>query len=150
MTPYRLVLFHPMDPRGLKLGGIETHIRLLLSAHPKDFSVLLVGVDELGDRRVGELSRIEVGGYAIDFLPVLQAQGDSVNKVATTLGGSLTLRFAASTMRHLGAVRRAIGGKRCSAEIERYEFALVPKLLRLPSVQWVHNEAGKDDKMDSL
>lgn len=42
------------------------------------------------------------------------------------------------------------GGKRCSAEIERYEFALIPKLLRLPSVQWVHNEGSKDDKMDSL
>ncbi|MBV8849113.1 MAG: glycosyltransferase [Methylobacteriaceae bacterium] len=150
MTPYRLVLFHPMDPRGLKLGGIETHIRLLLSAHPEDFSVLMVGIDEIGDRAVGALSRIDFAGRSLDFLPVLQMRGDSVNKAAATLGGSLTLRFAAGALRHLPAIRGAIGQTRRSAEIERYEFALLPKLLRLPSVQWVHNEGGKDDKMDSL
>jgi glycosyltransferase involved in cell wall biosynthesis len=150
MTPYKLVLFHPMDPRGRKLGGIETHLRLLLAAHPEDFSLLFVGIDEIGDRRVGELTRIEIEGRAIDFLPVLHAVGHGVNTAATTLGGSLTLRFAASAFRHLGAVRRAIGATRCSAEIQRFEFALLPKLLHLPSVQWVHNEGGKDDKMDSL
>jgi glycosyltransferase involved in cell wall biosynthesis len=150
MTPYRLVLFHPMDPRGRKLGGIETHVRLLLGAHPKDFTVLFVGIDEIGDHAIGELTRLEFDGRAIDFLPVLRADHDSINAAATTLGGSLTLRFAASAMRHLGAVRRAVGRTRCSAEVERYEFALLPKLLRLPSVQWVHNEGSKKDKMDSL
>jgi glycosyltransferase involved in cell wall biosynthesis len=150
MTPYRLVLFHPMDPRGRKLGGIETHIRLLLAAHPYDFSVLFVGVDEIGDLRAGNLTQIEFEARKVDFLPVLRAEQDGINAAATTLGGSLTLRFAASAVRHLGAVRHAIGRARCSAEIERYEFALLPKVLRLPSVQWVHNEGSKDDKMDSL
>jgi glycosyltransferase involved in cell wall biosynthesis len=150
MTPYKLVLFHPMDPRGRKLGGIETHVRLLLAAHPKDFSLVLVGVDEIGDRLVGELGQIDFEGRSIGFLPVLRAQESSINIAATTLGGSLTLRFAVSTLRYLGSIRRALRGGRCSAEIERYEFAFLPKLLRLRSVQWVHNEGGKDDKMDSL
>jgi glycosyltransferase involved in cell wall biosynthesis len=150
MTPYKLVLFHPMDPRGRKLGGIETHLRLLVAAHPQDFSLLFVGIDEIGDHALGELARVDVEGRQIDFLPVLRAIGDSVNTAATTLGGSLTLRFALNALRHLGVARRAIGGAHCSAEIQRFEFGLLPKLLRLPSVQWVHNEAGKDDKMDSL
>jgi glycosyltransferase involved in cell wall biosynthesis len=139
-----------MDPRGRKLGGIETHVRLLLAAHPEDFSVLFVGIDEIGDRAIGSLSRIEVEGRRIEFLPVLRAKEDAINKAAVTLGGSLTLRFALAALRHLGAIRRAIGPAGCSAEIERYEFAALPKLLRLPSVQWVHNEGSKDEKMDSL
>jgi glycosyltransferase involved in cell wall biosynthesis len=139
-----------MDPRGRKLGGIETHVRLLLAAHPEDFSLLFVGIDEIGDLPAGEVSRVSLEGRSIDVLPVLRAEGATINKAAVTLGGSLTLRFAASALRHLGAIRRAIGGQPCSAEIERFEFAFLPKLLRLPSVQWVHNEGGKDDKMDSL
>ena len=150
MTSHRLVLFHPMDPRGRKLGGIETHVRLLLAAHPEDFTVLFVGIDEIGDCAIGEVTRIAFDGRAIEFLPVLRADQAGINIAATTLGGSLTLRFAASAFRHLGAVRRAIGRGCCSVEIERYEFALLPKLLRLPSVQWVHNEGSADDKMDSL
>jgi glycosyltransferase involved in cell wall biosynthesis len=150
MTPYRLILFHPMDPRGRKLGGIETHIRLLLTAHPEDFSLVFVGVDEIGDRMIGELAEIDFEGRSIAFLPVLRAEGGSINTAATTLGGSLTLRFAASALRSLGTLRRAVSGARSSAEIERYEFAVLPKVLRLPSVQWVHNEGSKDDKMDSL
>jgi glycosyltransferase involved in cell wall biosynthesis len=150
MTPYRLVLFHPMDPRGRKLGGIETHVRLLLGAHPEDFTVLFVGIDEIGDRALGAVTRIEFEGRSIEFLPVVRADQDRVNTAATTLGGSLTLRFAAGALRHLGTLRHAIGRARCSAEIERYEFASLPKLLRRRSVQWVHNEGSKDDKMDSL
>jgi glycosyltransferase involved in cell wall biosynthesis len=150
MTFNRLVLFHPMDPRGRKLGGIETHIRLLLAAHPQDFSLLFVGVDEIGDVRIGEVSPVSIEGRSINFLPVLRVQSETINKAASALGHSLTLRFASGALRHLGAVRRAIGGGHRSAEIERYEFAVLPKLLRLPSVQWVHNEGGKDDKMDSL
>jgi glycosyltransferase involved in cell wall biosynthesis len=150
MTPYKLVLFHPMDPSGRKLGGIETHLRLLLAAHPKDFSLLFVGIDEVGDRAIGKVTRVEIEGRPIEFLPVLQAAGDGVNIAATTLGGSLTLHFAGAALRHLGAIRSAIGAVPCSAEVQRFEFALLPKLLRLPSVQWVHNEGGKGDKMDSL
>jgi glycosyltransferase involved in cell wall biosynthesis len=96
------------------------------------------------------MNRIDFEGRAVEFLPVLGAESASVNKAATTLGQSLTLRFALGVLRHLGNVRRAAGPTRCSAEIERFEFALIPKLLRLASVQWVHNEGGKDDKMDSL
>lgn len=150
MTSYKLVLFHPMDPRGLKLGGIETHIRVLLQRHPDDFSVLLVGIDEIGDATLGEMNRIDFQGRAVEFLPVLRAASTTVNKAATKLGQSLTLNFVLSVVRNLRRIRRAVAETRCSAEIERFEFALIPKLLRLPSVQWVHNEGGKDDKMDSL
>ena len=78
MTPYKLVLFHPMDPRGRKLGGIETHLRLLVAAHPRDFSLLFVGIDEIGDRSIGEVTRIDFEGRGVDFLPVLRADQETV------------------------------------------------------------------------
>jgi glycosyltransferase involved in cell wall biosynthesis len=34
--------------------------------------------------------------------------------------------------------------------LERFEFAFIPFLLRIPAVQVIHGEASKDDKMDSL
>ena len=147
---YRLCLMHPMDPRGSKLGGIETHVRLILSRHPADFSVLLVGVDEAGDLPPGRIARISMDGRSIDFLPVARISPDQINTPAKALLKSTTLRFAAGALRHLGAIRRAVKGASASADLQRFEFALLPKLLGLKTVQMVHGEGSKDDKMDSL
>jgi hypothetical protein len=67
---YRILLMHPMDPRGVKLGGIETHVRMILSRHPADFSILFVGIDEFGDLPEGAISKVNVEGRDIDFMPV--------------------------------------------------------------------------------
>ena len=147
---YRLCLFHPMDPRGAKLGGIETHVRLILSRHPEDFSILFAGVDETGDLKPGEIARVTVDGRGIDFLPVAQIGPDEINKPAKALFKSTTLRFALGALRHLGSIRRALKGAPASADLQRFEFAVLPKLLGLKTVQMVHGEGSKDDKMDSL
>ena len=52
---HRLTMLHPIDPRGSKVGGIETHVRLMYERQPADFSVLLVGIDERGDLELGKL-----------------------------------------------------------------------------------------------
>ena len=90
---FRLCLMHPMDPRGRKLGGIETHVRMILSRHPADFSVLFVGVDEFGDCPLGEVSRIAVGGRSVDFLPVAHIDGDRINLAGKSIGQSTTFRI---------------------------------------------------------
>ena len=146
----RLCLMHPMDPRGAKLGGIETHVRLILSRHPQDFSVLFVGVDEFGDREVGKAAPLVVEGRAIDFLPVAAIGGDKINLAAKSIGASTTFQFAKGAMRHLSAIRRALGPGPASADLQRFEFALIPKLLGLKTVQMVHGEGSKEQKMDSL
>jgi glycosyltransferase involved in cell wall biosynthesis len=130
---YRLVLMHPMDPRGGKLGGIETHVRLVLSRHPADFSVLFVGVDEFGDCETGRVRQMVVDGRRIDFLPVAFIPGEAINLASKTLAGSTTFRFALGAMRHLLTIRRAIGAARASADL-----------------QMVHGEGSRDQKMDSL
>ena len=147
---YRILLMHPMDPRGVKLGGIETHVRMILSRHPEDFSVLFVGVDEFGDLPQGKVSQVETGGRKIDFLPVARIDQARINLPGRKLLESTTFRFAFGALRHLRAIRASVKGSSVSADLQRFEFAVLPKLLGLKTVQMVHGEGSKDQKMDSL
>jgi glycosyltransferase involved in cell wall biosynthesis len=47
-------------------------------------------------------------------------------------------------------LRAAARGPRASADLQRFEFALLPKLIGIPTVQMIHGEGSKDQKMDSL
>ena len=143
-----LVLFHTMDPRGGKLGGIETHVRLMLARFPG--AVLFVGVDEIGDLVAGRVIEIDYEGRALRFLPVARAQSANVNSAARRLSQSVTLRFLLGALRHLPTIRRAVGRAPASCEIERFEFAILPRLLSRPCVLMVHNEERRDAAMDSL
>jgi glycosyltransferase involved in cell wall biosynthesis len=147
---HHLLMLHPMDPRGNKLGGIETHVRLMLACHPDDFQVTLVGLDEFGDLEVGKAVPLHIQGRMINFLPVTRVPAEVINKAATSVFASTTLRFALGALRHILTVRRCLKGCSFSAEIQRFEFALLPRLLGLKSVLLVHNEGTKKDKMDSL
>jgi glycosyltransferase involved in cell wall biosynthesis len=139
-----------MDPRGGKLGGIETHVRLVLARHPATTSILFVGIDEIGDLSIGKVTSLLHDGHRIDFLPVTRVPAERINRAARTIGQSTTLRFMLGLLRHLPSLRRAVRGTSASGEIERFEFAIVPKLLGLPFVLLVHNEGSREDKMDSL
>ena len=66
-----LCLIHPIDPRGGKIGGIETHVRLLLQHAPGNWRVLMVGVDGYGDCKLGELMNLDIDGRRVEFLPVI-------------------------------------------------------------------------------
>lgn len=139
-----------MDPRGAKLGGIETHVRLILRRHPDDFSVLFVGVDEIGDRTLGAVTRIAMGERSVDFLPVAHIGGDKINLAGKTITGSTTFQFATGALRYLLSIRKALKGSCASADLQRFEFAILPRLLGLKTIQMVHGEGSKDEKMDSL
>ena len=145
-----LCLMHPMDPRGAKLGGIETHVRHLIRRHPKDMRIVFVGVDEQGDCKLGEPVSIEIFGRRIVFLPVAHEPAETINRAATRLFRSITLRTVAGALRHGRTIRRLTRAAPASAQLQRFEFAPVAWLLGLPAVQVVHGEGSKKDKMDSL
>jgi glycosyltransferase involved in cell wall biosynthesis len=147
---HRLTLLHPLDPRGSKVGGIETHVRMMISRSPADFSVLFVGMDERGDLEIGKLVRLEIDGREVDFLPVVHIPDDSIHSAAKRLWRSVTLRFALGALRHVGTIRRLAGAASASTEIERFELALIARMIGNPVVQIVHGEGSKGDKMDSL
>ena len=144
----QLLLFHTMDPRGGKLGGIETHVRLMLARFPGP--VLFVGLDEIGDLMPGEPVTLPCEGRELRFFPVARARAENVNRAAKRLSQSVTLAFLLGALRHLPAIRRAMGPAPTSCEIERFEFAILPRLLRRPCVLMVHNEERRDAAMDSL
>ncbi len=145
-----IVIIHPLDPRGGKVGGIETHVHLILAHHPADTDVLLVGIDEIGDARIGVPQPLRHAGRDITFVPVLRVDPATVNRPARRIGQSLTLRFVLAALRRLPAIRRAVGARPAFCEIGRFEFALLPVLLRRSLLLVVHNEGRREDAMDSL
>lgn len=145
-----ICIIHPIDPRGTKIGGIETYVRMLIRHAPLNWRVLLVGVDGKGDCKLCEVTKLELGGRSIDFLPMIYFPDDEIHEAARALAKSLTLQFAISLMRNLFRLRKAIGKKPVTVELERFEFAIVPLLLGTPTVQVIHGEGSKQDKMDSL
>ncbi len=147
---HRLVVFYPLDPRGSKIGGIETHIRLILANFPVDFTILFVGVDEIGDKKIGVITPLEYGGRVFDFLPVVHIPQSEINLAAKSLLKSTTLRFVMGVLRYIQVLKREIKSSRATAELQRFETAIIPRLLGIAAVQTVHGEGSKNDKMDSL
>lgn len=145
-----LCLIHPMDPRGNKIGGIQTHVRNMLQYAPSNFRLLLVGVDGRGDCKLGQIISIEMNGRTFDFLPIIHFPENLIHAAAKTVGGSITLRFALGLVRWLSRIGSAIGDGHATIELQRFEFSLIPFLLRKPVIQVIHGDGSKDDKMDSL
>ncbi len=147
---HQLLVFYPLDPRGSKVGGIETHVRHILANFPTNFSVLFVGVDEIGDRKLGIIKPLEFGGRVFDFLPVVHIPQSEINLAAKSLFKSTTLRFVTGVLCNIFVIKKGIKSNKATAELQRFETALIPRLLGIPAVQTVHGEGSKDDKMDSL
>ena len=146
-----LCLIHPIDPRGNKVGGIETHVRMMISHAPKDWTVLLIGVDGRGDCPLGQVTRLQIEGRPVEFLPVLHYPDDHVHEAARSLFASLTFQFAIGLLRYFFKLRRIVAtAPAATVELQRFEFALFARLLGRPTVQVIHGEGTKNDKMDSL
>ena len=52
---HRLCVIHSFDPRGAKVGGLETFIRDMIAFLTDDFSFLMIGVDLIGDMQLGKV-----------------------------------------------------------------------------------------------
>jgi glycosyltransferase involved in cell wall biosynthesis len=146
----RLILIHSMDPRGSKVGGIETHVRQLLRRHPADVRVTMIGIDERGDLPLGEPAALDIGGREVDFIPILRVLEEGPQGAAKSLGGSVTLRFVLAFLLRLLTLRRVVPRAHATAEVERHEFAPLARLLGVPLVLLVHSEGERGAVMDSL
>lgn len=147
---YKFMLVHPMDPRGDKLGGIETHMRLLVAHYPDDFDFVFVGIDEFGDCPVGQVSQIECLGRKIDFLPVATIDNSAINAVGKSILTSTSFKFATGLLRYHFALRRTMKGRTASIDLQRFESALPIKFLGRPMTEMVHLDLAKGDKADTL
>jgi glycosyltransferase involved in cell wall biosynthesis len=147
---YNICLIHPFDPRGEKVGGLETYIRDFITFHPEDTDLLLIGVDSTGEMRLGEVHRITFRGRSFDFLPILHYSDQQAREAARSIRGSLTGQFFVALLRHFGTISRLIRARRCSIDLRRVEFSWLPAVLRLPFIQMLHGEGAPKLQMDSL
>jgi len=147
---YQICLVHPFDPRGQKVGGLETYIRDFITFHPTDTDLLFIGVDSVGDLELGKVHRLTFRGREFDFLPILHYPDEQAREAAKTIRSSLTGQFFAALLRHFRMIARQIRARRCTIDLRRVEFSWLPVILRLPFVQMLHGEGAPKLKMDSL
>jgi glycosyltransferase involved in cell wall biosynthesis len=144
---YQICLIHPFDPRGEKVGGLETYIRDFITFHPANTDLLFIGIDSAGDLKLGEIHRLTFRGRTFDFLPILRYSDLQAREAARSIRGSLTGQFF---LRHFGLIAKLIRSRRCSIDLRRVEFSWLPVLVRLPFVQMLHGEGAPKLQMDSL
>jgi glycosyltransferase involved in cell wall biosynthesis len=147
---YQICLVHPFDPRGQKVGGLETYIRDFITFHPADTDILFIGVDSIGDLALGALHRLTFRGRQFDFLPILRYSDEEAREAASSVRKSLTGQFFTALLRNLGTIAAEVRRRRCSIDLRRVEFSWLPVLLRLPFVQMLHGEGVPKLRMDSL
>jgi glycosyltransferase involved in cell wall biosynthesis len=147
---YQICLIHPFDPRGEKVGGLETYIRDFIAFHPADTDILFIGVDSTGDLNLGEIHKLTFRGRTFDFLPILHYSDHQAREAARSIRTSLTGQFFMALLRHFALIARLIRSRRCSVDLRRVEFSWLPAVLRLPFVQMLHGEGAPKLQMDSL
>lgn len=147
---YQICLIHPFDPRGEKVGGLETYIRDFITFHPADTDLLFIGVDSVGDLKLGEIHKLTFRGRHFDFLPILRYSDQQAREAARSIRTSLTGQFFVALLRHFGPIAKLIRARRCSIDLRRVEFSWLPALLRLPFIQMLHGEGAPKLQMDSL
>ncbi|WP_407178821.1 glycosyltransferase family 4 protein [Bradyrhizobium sp. STM 3562] len=147
---YQICLIHPFDPRGEKVGGLETYIRDFITFHPADTDLLFIGVDAKGDLKLGEIHRLTFRGRTFDFLPILHYSDLQAREAARSLRRSLTGQFFLALLRFFGPISRIIRSRRCTIDLRRVEYSWLPVVLRLPFVQMLHGEGVPKLQMDSL
>lgn len=147
---YRLCVIHAFDPRGNKVGGIETFIRDEIAFLPDDFSFLMIGIDTIGDLELGKVTRQVWRGREYDFLPVLRIDDAESREAAKSLRNSLNLQFMQGLMRHFRAIRTALKERPVSVDLQRVEFSMLVRALGVPFVQRLHTEGVPKLQMDSL
>lgn len=145
-----LIVFATLDPRGSKIGGIETHIRHILRNHPREVELLLVGIDEKGDLGLGRPHDVTFADRQIAFFPVAHVPSEEARVSASRLAKSTTLRFVLGGLRHGLALKRLIAGRAVSADLPRVEFAILPFLLGIPYALTIHSDLAQASQTDSL
>jgi glycosyltransferase involved in cell wall biosynthesis len=145
----RVALFNSADPRGLKVGGIETYIRDYIAYHPEDMELLFVGPDEIGDLETNVITRTRFRGRSFSYLS-LGKREDSTNAYPEKIAQSETLAFLRLMMGQWRMLRTTLQTGRYSAEIRRVEYAPFMASLGVPFIQMLHLRGSRKLPMSGL
>ena len=146
---YQVALLNSADPRGTKVGGIETYIRDYIFYHPEDMDLLFIGADEIGDMPIGEVAETEFRGRRFKFLALYQLN-QAVNQYTGTVTKSETFRFARRLIDKWGMLRRVLRKGKYSVEVRRPEYAPIIYSMGVPVIQMIHVWGGKDKQQSGV
>lgn len=145
---YKVALFNSSDPRGDKIGGIQTYTRDYIHYHPADMDLLIIGADESGASPIGVVSEIEFRGRTVKFLPLYRLK-TTLADYSKGVTGSDTFFFAKHLVRNFFKIRKLLRDGNYTAEIRRVEYAPVLKAMGVPFIQMVHVWGSKGQPMSS-
>lgn len=145
-----LCIIQPFDPRGDKIGGIESHMRELIRSCPDDMSILMIGIDEIGDLKLNRVQMAKFAGRSFEFMPLLARTGKDHLFAAKSLTSSLTFNFFFAFFANFRAIRRVLKGRHSSIELQRFEYSTFGRLLGRPTLQMIHGEGDPNQPMDSI
>lgn len=149
-SPVGVALIHPIDPRGRKVGGIETFIRDYIALRPANMQLLLIGVDGFGDLPLGKVTSLKVRGRDVDFFPVMRVPDDVESVPTGSVLKAVIPRLFLSVLRYYFPIKKILSAGKYSLDLRRMELAPLATLFRVPSVQMLHDGATKDKAMSSL
>lgn len=148
---HQIISLHPFDPRGKKVGGIETHVRQTIKFKPDNICLIVVGVDESNELELGKLVELKNEcGKTFLFLPILNTTKVHINKPASSLFQSLTLNFFIALFKYGRVIKGLSRGIETTIESQRYEFSWFCRFNKLDYVQLTHGDADPKQKIDSL
>ena len=149
MNKCNVAIVNTSDPRGLKIGGIETYTRDYIEFHPEDMNLLFIGPDEIGDLRIGEVNNINFRGRKVGFLAVSRLD-DSTSKKPKSIVSSDSFNFAKTLLRNRSIIKRILKREKHSVEVRRVEFAPIFWYLGVPVCTMVHGWGDSSKPMDTL
>ncbi len=76
----RRLIIEQFDPEISRPGGIDTCIRGLVRYCPPHIHLRIAGVDAVGNKRLGDWAQYEIGGRAVEFMPVVRLDPANTKK----------------------------------------------------------------------
>jgi len=148
---HRIISIHPFDPRGCKVGGIETHVRHAIKFFPENIDFVVVGVDESNLLPLGKpITLLNDYGREYTFLPVLNTKVVNINTAAKSIFKSLTFNFFIALFKYRKVIKKTYDTMKSSVEIQRYEFSWFCYLNNFSNLLITHGDADPNKKLDSL
>jgi glycosyltransferase involved in cell wall biosynthesis len=76
----RRLIIEQFDPERAVPGGVDTCIRGLVKYCPANISLRIIGVDVLGNKKLGEWAEYQIGGRSVEFMPVARLDHSNLNR----------------------------------------------------------------------
>lgn len=144
-----VVLVHGFDPRGLKVGGLETYSRDFIRHKPAAVRLWVIGVDAFGDLDIGKWTQLRLDDVEFSFFPVARYPESKMAEAATHVWQSLTAKFVIGIGRHYLKIKQGVPAN-ATFDLRRVETSWLPTMLGRKFIQMLHGEGAPKKPMDSL